>query len=120
MSCVRYCEARLVYAAHFCLPERCCTWCADCRLDSFTEGLDVFAGGERCARVSKRVLNPSCVRVRATEHALRDPNRVLERRHGLAEIAERRAGVRVERLPVAPPHPEREFIILPENTSRHG
>ena len=41
-------------------------------------------------------------RVRAAEHAPRDPCRLLERRHGLAEIVERGAGVLVaERLRVS-------------------
>jgi hypothetical protein len=34
--------------------------------------------------------------VRATEHASRDPFRLLERIHGLAEIVERGTGVRVD------------------------
>ena len=33
-------------------------------------------------------LNPRCERVRAAKHAPRDPFRVLEHRHGLAEIVE--------------------------------
>ena len=44
------------------------------------------------------VLNSSCHRVRTTEHAPPDPRRVLERRHGLAKIVERAAGVLDERL----------------------
>ncbi len=47
------------------------------------------------------VLNSSCHRVRTTEHAPPDPRRVLERRHGLANIEERGAGVQVERRSVA-------------------
>ena len=35
-------------------------------------------------------------RVRAAEHATHDPFRVLERRHGLVEMVERRAGVHAE------------------------
>ena len=38
-----------------------------------------------------------------TKHAPRGPCRLLERRHGLAEIVKRGAGVLVERLPVNPP-----------------
>ena len=34
--------------------------------------------------------------MRAAEHAPRDPSRVLERRHGFAEIVERGIGVRVD------------------------
>ena len=41
-------------------------------------------------------------------------------RHGLAEIIERGAGVFVERLRVAPPHLEREFVTLSYDTLRHG
>ena len=36
--------------------------------------------------------------MRAAKHAPRDPFRVLERRHGLAVIVERRAGVFAESL----------------------
>ena len=60
-----------------------------------------FAGAERGSRVLQFVLNLRCGRVRATEDALGDPFRLLERRHGLAEIVERGAGVAVERLRVA-------------------
>ena len=48
-----------------------------------------FAGAERGPFFLQIVLNVNCERVRATEHAPRDPHRVLERRHGLAEIFER-------------------------------
>ena len=43
------------------------------------------------------MLNRSCGRVRATEHAPRNPCRILERRHSLADIVERGTGVLVER-----------------------
>ncbi len=43
------------------------------------------------------VLNPHYERVCTTQHPTRDPCRVLEPRHGLADIVERRAGVFVER-----------------------
>ena len=46
--------------------------------------------------------------MRTTEHAPRKPRRVLERRHGLAEIVERGAGVH-ERLRVIPPQIERDL-----------
>ena len=49
-------------------------------------GGGIFAGAERGSRVSQFVLNSLCDRVR-------DPFRVLERRHGLVEIVERGAGV---------------------------
>ena len=59
-------------------------------------------------------------RVPATHHAPRDPNRVFDRCHGLAEIVERGAFPPAEQLRVHPPHPERDFMILSENTSCHG
>ena len=56
-----------------------------------------LAGCERGSRVLQITLNEYCERVRATEHAPRDPFQFLERRHGLAEVVERGAGVTVER-----------------------
>ena len=44
-------------------------------------------------RFSQLNLDRLCDRVRATKHAPRDPFRILERRHGLAEIVERGGGV---------------------------
>ena len=49
------------------------------------------------SRVSQGLLNLNRVRVRAAEDAPRGLGRLLERRHGLAEIVERGAGVTVER-----------------------
>ena len=49
------------------------------------------------------MLNPRCGRVSATEHAPRDPFRVLERRHGLVEIVGRGVGIPAERHRVTPP-----------------
>ena len=49
-----------------------------------------LAGAEGCARFMQGILNLICERMRAAEHASRDPVRVLERRHGLAEIVERK------------------------------
>tara|TARA_B100000459_G_scaffold90320_1_gene50927 strand:- start:416 stop:565 length:150 start_codon:yes stop_codon:yes gene_type:complete len=46
---------------------------------------------EGFSRSFQGALNPFCERVRAAEHASRDPFRVFERRHGLAEIVERGA-----------------------------
>ena len=74
-----------------------------------------FAGAERGSRGSQGHLNPRCERVRAAEHPPRDPRRVLERRHCLAEIVERGAVVIVERHRVNLLHPEREIIILSED-----
>ena len=80
----------------------------------------MLAGAEHISRVSQGCLNPSCDRMRAAEHAPRGPFRVLERRHCLAEIVERRVGVLVERLRVTPIHPEREFVTLADNAPRRG
>ena len=55
-------------------------------------------GAERLSRIFQGALNSFCERVRAAEQASRDPFRVLERRHCLAEIVERGGGVLVERL----------------------
>ena len=49
-----------------------------------------FAGLERGSHVSRIPLNHRCERMRAAEHAPRDPSRALDRRYGLAEIVERR------------------------------
>ena len=57
-----------------------------------------FAGAEDGSRVSQVVIDPYCERVRATKHAPRGPFRLLERRHGLAEIVERGAGVLVKKI----------------------
>ena len=51
-------------------------------------------------------------RVGAAEHAPRGPFYLLERRHALAEIAERGAVVPAEGLAVNPPRPERDYSIL--------
>ena len=79
-----------------------------------------LAGAERGSRVSHFVLNYLCDRVRATKNSPRDPFRVFERRHGLAEVVERGGVVSVERRRVNRPHREREMIALTENASRHG
>ena len=71
-----------------------------------------FAGAELFSRDSQYVLNPRFERVRASEHTLRDPFRLFERRQGLAEIVERGAVVPVERRRVSPPHSERDAIAL--------
>ena len=48
---------------------------------------------ERKSRYFEAALNIFCERVRASEHSPRGPFRILERRHGLAEIVERGVGV---------------------------
>ena len=77
-------------------------------------------GAERDSRYLQIALNVHCERVRAAEHAPRDPFRVLERRHGLAEIIERRAVVIAECRRVIRPYPERNYMALTEDASRHG
>ena len=71
-------------------------------------------------RVSQRFLNLHNIRVRAAEHASRDPFRVLDGRQGLADVVERGCGVIVERVRVTQPHLERELITISENAPRHG
>ena len=65
-------------------------------------------------------LNNLRERVRAAEHAPRGPFCFLERRRGLADIVERGSGDFAARHRAHPPHPEREFVTLSENASRHG
>ena len=77
-------------------------------------------GAERGSRVLQVVLNVHCERVCVTEDAPRDPGRILERRHGLAEIVERGAVGFVEHYRVIHPKRECEFMTLTENASRHG
>ena len=55
------------------------------------------AGAERGSRLSQVNFDPHCDRVRAAKHATCDPPRILERRHGLAEIVERGTSVVAER-----------------------
>ena len=75
---------------------------------------------QEASGLSQEMFNLLYERVRATEHAPRGPFRVLESRHGLAEIIERGGGVLVERLPISPPHFERDFTTIPMNAARHG
>ena len=80
-----------------------------------------LAGAERGSRVSQALLNRRCERVRASKHAPRNTFRVFKRRHGLTDIAERRAapvGGHTEHNRVNLPHLEREFIAVSENASR--
>ena len=55
-----------------------------------------LAGAEDGSRVSQCLLNIQYKRVSPSEHAPRDPFRVLEYRHGFAEIVESGVGVLVE------------------------
>ena len=77
-----------------------------------------FAGAERGSRVLQVGLMYKGERMRTTEHATRDPSRVLERRHCLAKLVERGSVVLVERLGVNPPHRKREFMTLSKSASR--
>ena len=66
-----------------------------------------------------------CVRMRAPQHAARDPFRLLERCYGLAEIVERGGGVLVERLRVILSHPNAAgngtgWRLIIASGSRHG
>ena len=62
-----------------------------------------LTGAERGSRAkSQIILDPYCIRVRATEHAPRVPCQILETRHGLADIVERRGWVLAEQLCVIP------------------
>ena len=54
-----------------------------------------FAGAERGSRRSQGILNHCCERMHATKYASRGTFDLLERFHGLAEIAERCVGVHV-------------------------
>ena len=47
-----------------------------------------LAGGEHCSCDLQMALHFLCERMRATEHAPRDPFYVFEHRHGLAEIVD--------------------------------
>ena len=76
-----------------------------------------LAGGSRVSQIS---LNLNCERVRATEHAPRNPCRLLEHRHGLAEIVERGTIVVAERRRVNRHHLECDVMRIAENASRHG
>ena len=82
-------------------------------------GLRFFVGAEDGSGVSQVAPNVLCERVPATEHVPCDPSRVLERRHGFAEIVERRSFGSMERLRVKSPRLERKSMSLSENASFH-
>ncbi len=75
-----------------------------------TQASQSFAGAEHASRVLQIALNIHCERMRAPEHAPRDPFYLLEPRNGLAEIVERGAIVHVKRLRVK--HPYRSINAL--------
>jgi hypothetical protein len=57
--------------------------------------------------------------MRISKNAPRDPIRILERTHGLAEIIDRGVGVLIERPRVNRPHFERHRITPTKNTLGH-
>ena len=64
------------------------------RLHRIADGAHaIIADAERRSRVLQCALNALCDRVCATEYASRGPFRLLERRYGLAQIAERGVSV---------------------------
>ncbi len=67
------------------------------QIAEFLEDCDSRApqGTERGSRLAQGLLDVLCAWVRAAKHAPRDPSRVLERRHGLAEIVELGIGTQV-------------------------
>ena len=69
--------------------------------------------------MSQGLLNLRYERMRPAEYAPRGPCSVLERRHCLADIVERGAGVIDEHRRIRPHHPERGFITLSKNSSHH-
>ena len=81
-------------------------------------------GTEPSSRRSQILINRHGKWMTDTEHALRGPFYLLERRHGLAhpsaEILDRPVDVLVERLRVNTPHPERECLFFTQYASRHG
>ena len=83
-------------------------------------GTRCFAGADGIMRVLQIVLNRKRKRMRASEHAPRNRRRLLEGRQGFAKIVERGAIGFAERPRVIPPQPERVFITLSLDASRHG
>ena len=65
-----------------------------------------FAGAERGSYDWQAAVNLRCERVRDTEHASRCWCRLLECSQGNAEIVERGAGVKINRLRVIPSQSE--------------
>ena len=61
-----------------------------------------------------------CERVRANKQRAARPFRLPERRHGLAEMVERRTVVHVKHPPVNSPHLECEFIVRSPKNSRRA
>ena len=72
-------------------------------------------GAERYSRLSQVFLNPGCDWVRAAEHAPRDPGRLLEYRHGLAEIVEH--GVVTLKNPIFSTHKKQLSTLLSTRAS---
>ena len=79
-----------------------------------------LADAEPGSRLEQIASKSFCVRMRAPKNTTRDPSRVLETRHGFADIVERGTRVVVERHRVNSPHRKRDLISLSENALRHG
>jgi hypothetical protein len=75
---------------------------------------------EHCSQISQIQVNSLSERVLDTKHAPGGPFRFLKRRHGLADIIERGAGVQVNCLRVNTHHPDRKSMIVPQNAPCHG
>ena len=80
-------------------------------------GLRFFVGAENGSRHSQIRLNLSGKRMCAAKHAPRSPFHLLVRRHGLAEIVERSAGVLVERPRVNAPGRASSWARVPSSTT---
>ena len=79
-----------------------------------------LASAERLLRGSQRFPNGPCdERMGASEDAPRISRQILEPRHSIAELTERRVGVRVECIRVTTPHLEHKLIRCPEKTLCH-
>ena len=86
----------------------------------YSRGVGAHLSINRGLHGSQGSLNSRRERVCAAEHAPRGRFYLLERRHALADIVECGAVGPAECVRVIPPHPEREFVTLSENASRHG
>lgn len=69
---------------------------------------------EHCSQISQIQVNSLSERVLDIKHAPGGPFRFLKRRHGLADIIERGAGVQVNCLRVNTHHPDRKSMIVPK------
>ena len=86
----------------------------------YSRGVGAHLFINRGSHGSQGSLNSRRERVCAAEHAPRGRFHILERRHALADIVECGAVGPAECVRVIPPHPERGFMTLAVNASRHG